>query len=64
MACNRDRSGHVVEYRINLIERIGQGRVDRLEGPHEAKHYTAEDMDQIAAHYRARLRELRKRREE
>jgi hypothetical protein len=63
VACNRDRSGHVVEYRIRLIERIGQERVDRLEGPHESKRYTAEEMDRIAAHYRERTRELKRARE-
>lgn len=33
--CNRDKSGNAGKYRVNLVERIGQHRVDILEGPHE-----------------------------
>lgn len=56
--CNRDGSGMVVEYRINLIKRIGQDKVDWLEGPHEAKKYTVEDLIEIKAKYRRMKREL------
>lgn len=58
--CNRDRSGNVVDYRIRLIERIGIDRVERLEGPHELPHWTPEQLDEIAASYRKRTRELRR----
>jgi hypothetical protein len=51
------------EYRVRLIEKIGQAEVDRLEGPNEAKKYTADEMKAMAAHYRARTRELRKEQE-
>jgi len=33
--CNSQLSGNSVKYRINLVKRIGQYRVDILEGPHE-----------------------------
>jgi hypothetical protein len=46
-------------YRERLIQKIGQDRVDRLEGPHEAKRYTIEDLKEIAARYRAKLKDLK-----
>jgi len=58
--CNNFDSGNIVEYRINLIARVGQKAVDYLEGPHEPKKYTIEDVKQIKAHYRAKTREMRK----
>jgi hypothetical protein len=48
------------EYRVRLIEKIGQAEVDRLEGPNEAKKYAADEMKAMAAHYRARTREIQK----
>tara|TARA_R100000789_G_scaffold21676_4_gene24514 strand:- start:914 stop:1489 length:576 start_codon:yes stop_codon:yes gene_type:complete len=59
--CNRDLSGNVVDYRINLIRRIGQEAVDWIEGPHEAKKYTIDDLKEIKARYRALKRELERR---
>jgi len=58
--CNRDRSGNVVEYRIRLRDRIGDEALEWLEGPHEPKKYTIKDIKQIKAHYRAKVREMRK----
>ena len=47
-------------YRIKLIERIGIERVEWLEGPHEAKKYTIEQLKQIKADYRLKANELQK----
>lgn len=58
--CNNHKSGNVVEYRISLVARIGREAVARLEGPHEPKRYTLEDLKAIKAHYRALVRELKK----
>lgn len=58
--CNNFDSGNIIEYRINLIKRIGQAEVDRLEGPNPAKHYTIDDLKAIKAKYRALTRELAK----
>lgn len=58
--CNMAKSGSILEYRIELIKRIGQDKVDWLEGPHEPKHYTIEDLKAIKAHYRAKVREMKK----
>ena len=56
--CNNFDSGNIVEYRINLIKRIGQAEVDRLEGLTPPKHYTIDDLKAIKAKYRAMKREL------
>lgn len=56
--CNRDKSGNIVEYRINLVQYLGQETVDWLEGPHEPKRYTVTDLKAIKAKYRAMKREL------
>lgn len=58
--CNRNLSGNAVEYRIRLIRRIGQASVEWLEGLHEAKRYTIEDLKDIKAKYRAMTRELKR----
>ncbi|HBZ0630939.1 TPA: NinG family protein [Klebsiella pneumoniae] len=49
-------------YRETLIEWYGLPLVEWLEGPHEAKHYSKEDLEEIAAKYRRKTRELKKQR--
>jgi hypothetical protein len=61
--CNNHKSGNIVEYRINLVERIGQEALDWLEGPHEPKKYTIDELKGIAKHYRQKARELKRKRE-
>lgn len=58
--CNNHKSGDIVNYRIELVKRIGAELVEWLEGPHEPKRYTIEDLKAITAEYRAKTRELRK----
>ena len=58
--CNMAKSGNLGPYRIELIKRIGQDKVDWLEGPHEPKRYTVEDLQAIKKHYRALVREMKK----
>ena len=57
--CNTQLSGNIVNYRIALVKRIGAEAVDWLEGPHEAKKYTAEELKAMTAEYRAKTRELK-----
>lgn len=47
-------------YRTNLIERIGLEKVEWLEGPHPPAKWTREELQQLAADYRAKTRELQK----
>lgn len=58
--CNRNLSGNAVEYRIRLLQRIGAETVVWLEGPHEPRKYTVEEIKTIKAEYRAKTRELKK----
>ena len=58
--CNRNLSGNAVEYRIRLVLRIGAETVAWLEGPHEPRKYTVEEIKTIKAEYRAKTKELKK----
>lgn len=57
--CNTRLSGNIVNYRIELVKRIGAEQVDWLEGPHEPKKYTVEELKAMTADYRAKTRELK-----
>ncbi|KJZ38965.1 recombination protein NinG [Pseudomonas fluorescens] len=57
--CNNHQSGNVVNYRIELVKRIGADKVEWLEGPHDPKRYTIEEIKDIKAEYRAKTRELK-----
>lgn len=57
--CNNHKSGDIVNYRIELVKRIGADGVAWLEGPHEAQRYTIEDLKAIKAEYRAKIKELK-----
>jgi hypothetical protein len=61
--CNKDLSGNTVNYRIHLRKKIGDRRLEILEGPHEPKRYRVEDLKEIAKHYNAKARELKRSRE-
>jgi len=50
--CNLSLSGNIAEYRRGLILRVGQDVVDWLEGPHERKHYTIDDLKEIIERYK------------
>jgi hypothetical protein len=56
--CNNYLSGNIVGYRIGLQFRIGTPRVEWLEGPHEPKKYSVEDLKLIKAHYAKLSKEM------
>ena len=56
--CNNHLSGNLVNYRINLIEKIGLDKVEWLEGPHEPKKYTVDELWNIERQYKQKLKEL------
>ena len=58
--CNNHLSGNLINYRISLLQRIGEEKVAWLEGPHEAKKYTVEELKAMTVGYRAKTRELKK----
>ncbi|WP_337058205.1 recombination protein NinG [Pseudomonas sp. USHLN015] len=47
-------------YRARLIEKIGLERVEALEGPHQARRYSIEELKAIKAQYQGRAREMEK----
>lgn len=58
--CNTQLSGNIVNYRLELVRRIGITNVEWLEGPHEPQKYTIEELKALTAKYRALTRELKK----
>lgn len=58
--CNNHLSGNLINYRISLLQRIGEEKVAWLEGPHQAKKHTIEELKAMTAEYRAKTRELKK----
>ena len=58
--CNNHKSGNIVEYRINLLDRIGKEALEWLEGPHKPRKYRAEELKEIKAEYRRKFRELQR----
>lgn len=57
---NRFLSGNAVDYRIGLIARIGLEAVEELEADQSTRKYTIDDLKVIKAHYRAKVREMKK----
>ena len=57
-ACNNHLSGNIVDYRINLIKKIGLEKVEWLEGPHEPKKYSCEELKAIELRYKQKLKEM------
>lgn len=57
---NRFLSGNAVDYRIGLIARIGLEAVEELEADQSTRKYTIDDLKAIKAHYRAKVRELKR----
>ena len=49
--CNSHLSGNLIEYRKGLIEKIGIEKVEWLEGPHEPKKHTVQELIDIRKHY-------------
>jgi hypothetical protein len=58
--CNSYKSGNAIDYRLGLIKKLGTAKVVWLEGKHDPKHYTIEDIKEIKTRYLRKTRELRK----
>ncbi len=61
--CNSYLSGNASAYRLGLLERIGLESVEYLEGPHEPKKYTIDELERLRAEYRSKLKSLKAQRE-
>jgi hypothetical protein len=58
--CNNHKSGNLVEYRPNLIDKIGLDEVERLEGPHDPKKYSIDELQDLLSIYQAKNKEWAK----
>ena len=56
--CNKELSGNLIEYRINLVKRIGIEKVEWLESKHEPKRYRIEDLKELKIIYRDKIKIL------
>jgi hypothetical protein len=56
--CNTHKSGNAVEYRINLIKRIGVERVEALEADNTPVQYRIDDYKAIRLKYNLKFKEL------
>lgn len=54
--CNSYKSGNQAQYRPRLIEKIGLQQVEMLEGPHEPLKLTIEDIKELIAEYKAKIK--------
>ena len=56
--CNRYGAGRAVDYRIGLIARIGIDRVESLEANNAVHKWTREELMEIKATYKRKLKEI------
>jgi len=56
--CNNHLSGNLINYRINLIKKIGLKKVEWLEGNHEPKHYTIEQLKGLKTLYKLKIKNV------
>lgn len=54
--CNIHKSGNAIDYRVGLIKKIGVEKTEWLEGPHTPQKYSLEDLREIEAKYKSRLK--------
>ena len=57
-ACNLHLSGNLIEYRKNLIAKIGLDAVERIEGPHDMPKLSIEEIQELTRPYKAKVKEL------
>lgn len=56
--CNTYLHSNAINYRINLIKKIGIDNVEFLEGNHNPQHYTIDELKEMKVHYRQLTKEL------
>jgi hypothetical protein len=62
--CNSMKSGNVVEYRISLVRKIGQGRVESLEHSNEPRTFEIGELKRIKRVFSRKAKHYRKLRAE
>lgn len=56
--CNNHLSGNITEYRINLVKKIGNDRVEELENNNAIKRYTKDELVEIKNIYKIKYKNL------
>lgn len=57
--CNKDKSGDLLNYQINLAQRIGGYEMIELhDRAHKVKKYTKEELKEIIAKYKKKINEI------
>lgn len=56
--CNNWLSGNLIPYRAELIKKIGQSEVDRLEGKQEPLKLTVEQIQGLIKEYKAKVKAM------
>ena len=54
--CNNQKSGNIVEYRINLVRRIGEEKVRWIEENNETRRYDVEYLKRLKRVFQKKLR--------
>ena len=57
--CNNHLSGNIIQYRMNLIKKIGIEAVVQLETDFEPKKYTIDELKEIVQIYRKKVKMLK-----
>ena len=57
--CNCDDGGNKIEYRINLVKRIGIERVEALESDNKIKKWTIDELKEIKTKCMAAIKALK-----
>lgn len=58
--CNRELSGNLIPYRLNLIEKIGLQRVERIEHDNTVRKFSIEYLKRVKAIFTRRARHYEK----
>lgn len=58
VTCNVHKSSNAIDYRVALVKKLGAETVEWLEGPHEPKRYTIDDLKAIDKEYRGKVKAM------
>lgn len=59
--CNQFLSGNHVEYRFGIARRLSPDQLKWLEGPHKPKRYRVDEIKEIIAKFKKKIKELNER---
>jgi len=57
--CNNHKSGDIINYRINLIDKIGDDRLSNLEGPHPMPNWSIDEIIGFKKEFKQKLKALK-----